>query len=88
MKTTQTFSILIWASRLKNSIDEATICARITVDGLRFTGEKEEKRTILQVFDYHNDQMAKIIGIDLPFFFLFSNMFTIFECSMPMNTFK
>jgi len=31
MKTTQTFSILIWASRLKNSKDEATICARITV---------------------------------------------------------
>ena len=26
---------------------------------LRFTGEKEEKRTILQVFDYHNEQMEK-----------------------------
>ncbi len=35
MKTTQTFSILIWASRPKNSKDEATICARITVDGKR-----------------------------------------------------
>jgi site-specific recombinase XerD len=31
----------------------------------RFTGEKEEKRTILHVFDYHNEQLEKVIGIDV-----------------------
>ena len=32
---------------------------------VRFTGEKAEKRTILQVFDYHNEQMERIVGIDV-----------------------
>lgn len=31
----------------------------------RYTGVKDEKRTILQVFDYHNEQMEKMIGIDV-----------------------
>lgn len=32
---------------------------------VRFTGEKEEKRTILQVFDYHNEQMERVVNIDV-----------------------
>src|ERR1035437_3954110 len=129
MKTTQTFSILIWASRLKNSKEEAIISARITVDGkraeislkkkinpnfwdskaghvsakckdaqtingyidqvksklfklytqmqmldevitaeslkLKFTGKKEEMKSLLQVFDFHNDEMRKSIGVNI-----------------------
>ncbi len=129
MKTTQTFSILIWANKSKASNNEAPLFARITVDGKRaevslkkridlskwdstkgsmkgpgedaktinnyisqvrseifkhytrmqmldefitadsiknvFTGQKEEKKTILIVFDYHNGQMEKLVGIDV-----------------------
>jgi Arm DNA-binding domain len=35
MKTTQTFSILIWANKSKSSNNEAPLFARITVDGKR-----------------------------------------------------
>ena len=129
MKTTQTFSLLIWINKSKIVDHEAPIFARITIDGkraelslkkridpdfwiiktgyastkhpeaitinnyinqvkselfkiytqmqmfdefitaeaikLRYTGVKEEKRTILQVFDYHNEQMKKMVGIDV-----------------------
>lgn len=39
----------------------------ITAEGIKrsYTGEKQEKRAILQVFDYHNEQMEKIVGIDV-----------------------
>lgn len=39
----------------------------ITAEAIKnkFTGETEKKKTILQVFDYHNEQMAKIVGIDV-----------------------
>lgn len=129
MKTTQTFSILIWANKSKASNNEAPLFARITVDGKRaeislkkkidiskwdsakgcmkgtseevktinnyisqikselfklytrmqmldefitadsiknsFTGQKEEKKSILIVFDYHNEQLKKMVGIDI-----------------------
>jgi site-specific recombinase XerD len=129
MKTTQTFSILIWANKSKVINNEAPLFARVTVDGKRseislkkrinlsnwdvskgcmkgvaedvktvnnyinqvkaelfriytqmqtlnefisadtiknwFTGKKEEKKTILVVFDYHNEQMEKMVGIDV-----------------------
>jgi site-specific recombinase XerD len=127
MKSTETFSVLIWANKSKTSKNEAPLLARVTVNGkrveislkkkvnlnswnaktgyldsgedaksvnnyitqvkaklfkiytkmqtleesisaeaikLEFTGTKEERKTILQVFDYHNDQMTKIVGID------------------------
>jgi Arm DNA-binding domain len=128
MKTTQTFSILIWANKTKETADGLPLFARVTVDGrraeislkrkvnpehwdaktaslsekdenakatnqfithvkaelmklydqmqvleehisaetlkLRFTGGKEEVKTLLQVVDYHNNQMSKMIGID------------------------
>jgi len=129
MKTTQTFSILIWANNARATTEGMSIFARITIDGkraefslkkrvvpekwdpktgymkgnseeaktvnnyinqvkselfklytqmqmldefitaetlkLKFTGSKEEKKTILQVFDYHNGQLEKVIGIDV-----------------------
>ena len=129
MKTTQTFSILIWANKSKASNNEAPLFARITVDGKRaevslkkridlpkwdsakgcmkgtsedvktinnyinqvkselfklytrmqmldefitadsikntYTGQKEEKKTILAIFDYHNNQLEKMVGIDV-----------------------
>lgn len=129
MKTTQTFSILIWANTARSSSDGNSIYARITIDGkraefslkkkvapdkwdpkagymkgnseeaktlnnyinqvkaelfkhytqmqmldefitaeslkLRFIGGKEQKKTILQVFDYHNSQLEKVVGIDV-----------------------
>jgi site-specific recombinase XerD len=129
MKTTQTFSILIWANNARITSEGRTIWARITIAGkraefslkkrvpiekwdpdkgymkgsseeakifnnyinqvkseiyklytemlmldefvsaeslkLRFTGGNVEKRTILQVFDYHNEQLEKVIGIDV-----------------------
>ncbi len=129
MKTTQTFSILIWANKVKATTDGAPLFARITIDGkraeislkrkvnpnkwngkvgflegpkeetsttnnyvtqvkaellklytqmqtldenitaeslkLRFTGVTEEVKTLLQVIDYHNQQMSKMIGIDV-----------------------
>jgi len=127
MKTTQTFSTLIWANRRNKSKKDAVLFLRITIDGqraelslkkkinfndwdqnaccmkvtggeakvinnyitqvkaeifkiytqmqmfdefitaesvrLKFTGEKEEKKTLLQVFDFHNAEMAKSIGV-------------------------
>src|SRR6266542_986192 len=30
---------------------------------LKYTGKKEEKKTLLQVFDFHNAEMAKSIGV-------------------------
>ena len=129
MKTTQTFSILIWANKSKAIDNEAPLFVRITVDAKRaevslkkrielskwdaskgcmkgtsedvrtinnyinqvkseifklythmqmldefitadaiknwFLGQKEEKKTILIVFDYHNEQMEKMVGIDV-----------------------
>jgi hypothetical protein len=129
MKTTQTFSILIWANKARISSEGLPLYARVTIDGkraeislkkrvsketwdgkaccvfgkseeakringyitqvkselekiytqmeildehitaeaikLRFTGEKEEVKTLLQVVDYHNGQMAKMVGIDV-----------------------
>lgn len=32
---------------------------------LKFTGEKEEKKTLLQVFDFHNQEMEKSVGISI-----------------------
>ena len=32
---------------------------------LKYTGGVVDKRTILQVFDYHNSQLEKVIGIDV-----------------------
>lgn len=32
---------------------------------LHFTGKKEERKTLLKVFEYHNSQMKKIVGIDV-----------------------
>lgn len=128
MKTTQTFSVLIWANKAKETKDGLPLFARVTVDGkrieislkkkvpsdlwdgkagvvtgsgenvkflnnyiaqvkaelfkifnkmeileehitaeaikLRFTGEKEEVKTLLQVVQYHNNQMAQRLGID------------------------
>jgi integrase len=129
MKTTQTFSILIWANKSKSSENFAPLFARVTVNGkraeislkkkvdllkwdaksalykgnneeartinayvnqvkldlfklftqmqmlekfitaetikLQYTGGGEERKTILQVFDYHNSQMEKVVGIDV-----------------------
>jgi Site-specific recombinase XerD len=129
MKTTQTFSILIWANKAKATNDGLPLFARITIDGkraeislkrkvnpakwnpnkscwedtseearatnkyithvkaellklydqmqildenitaeslkLRFTGVSEEKKTLLQIVDYHNEQMAKVVGINV-----------------------
>jgi site-specific recombinase XerD len=129
MKTSQTFSILIWVNKSKATNEEAPIMARVTVDGkrveislkkkilitrwdvkagcvkgnsedariinnhinqakaelfkiytlmqtqkefvsaegikLRFLGETEEKKTLLQVFDFHNKQMESVVGIDV-----------------------
>ena len=129
MKTTQTFSILIWANNKNASNNLLTLSARITINGkraeislktkveakkwdsksgclkgnseeartinnfisqtkaelfklytqmkmldeyisaetlkLKYTGGVEDKRTILQVFDYHNSQLEKVIGIDV-----------------------
>jgi hypothetical protein len=31
----------------------------------RFTGKTEEKKTLLQIVDYHNRQMERTIGIDV-----------------------
>lgn len=31
---------------------------------LKYTGQKEEKKTILQIVDYHNSQIERLIGID------------------------
>jgi site-specific recombinase XerD len=129
MKTTQTFSILIWANKAKMTADGLPIFARVTIDGkraeislkkkvvsnrwdsksgsmkgnneesktinnyisqvkselfkiytqmqmfdeiitaeslkLKFTGEKEEKKSLLQVFDFHNDEMLKSVGVNV-----------------------
>ena len=129
MKTTQTFSILIWANKSKSSENFAPLFARVTVNGkraeislkkkvdllkwdaksalykgnneeartinayvnqvksdlfklftqmqmldkfitaetikLQYIGGGEERKTILQVFDYHNSQMEKVVGIDV-----------------------
>jgi Site-specific recombinase XerD len=129
MKTTQTFSTLIWANRRNKSKKDALLFLRITIDGqraelslkkkinfdnwdqnaccmkgtggeakvinnyitqvkaevfkvytqmqmldefitaeavrLKFTGKKEEKKTLLQVFDFHNAEMAKSIGVKI-----------------------
>lgn len=129
MKTTQSFSILIWANRRNKSKKDALLFLRITIDGqraelslkkrinfenwdqnagcmkgtsgdtkvinnyitqvkaevfkiytqmqmmdefitaetlrLKFTGEKEEKKTLMQVFDFHNREMEKAIGISI-----------------------
>jgi integrase len=129
MKTTQTFSILIWANKAKATSDGLPIFARVTIDGkraeislkrkacleiwdgkagkamgnseeaksinnyiaqvksellkiytrmevldehitaesvkLRFTGEAEVVKTLLQVVDYHNAQMSRMIGVDV-----------------------
>ena len=129
MKTTQTFSTLIWANRRNKSKTDAVLFLRITVDGqraelslkkkinfndwnpdvgcmkgtvgeakvinsyiiqvkaevfklytqmqmmdefitaetlrLKFTGEKEEKKTLLQVFDFHNQEMEKSVGVSI-----------------------
>ena len=35
MKTTQTFSILIWANKAKSTYKGIPINARVTIDGLR-----------------------------------------------------
>lgn len=32
---------------------------------LRFTGEKEVKKSLLQVFDFHNEEMAKAVGVNI-----------------------
>jgi integrase len=129
MKTTQTFSILIWANKTKATQDGAPLFARITIDRkraeislkrkvnsskwnakggflegtneetrginnyiiqvkaelskmyermqileehitaeslkLKFLGVTVEKKTLLQVVDYHNEQMSKMVGIDV-----------------------
>jgi site-specific recombinase XerD len=129
MKTTQTFSILIWANKSKEVKGEIPIMARITINGKRseislqkkiavekwdatagrvkgnneeartinhhikqaesglykiytqmqvldefitsesiknkYQGVSEERKTILQVFDYHNSQMESVVGIDV-----------------------
>lgn len=128
MKTTQTFSILIWANKSRASGNKVPIYARVTIDGKRaeishkksvdienwdaqkgyvessgdtaktinnyidqvksqlfkiytqmqtldefvtvdrlkrvFLGEKEERKTILSVFDQHNTQMELRINIE------------------------
>lgn len=129
MKTTQTFSILIWANNARKNHEGISLFARITVDGKRaeislkkkvnpekwdpklgcmkgnseeaktintyisqvkseifklytqmqmfdefitaealkrkFSGEKEEKKSLLQVFDFHNSEMEKVVGINI-----------------------
>jgi site-specific recombinase XerD len=130
MKTTQTFSILIWANNARISSKGLPLYARVTIDGKRaeislkkrvpseekwdskaccvvgksekakdinsylthvkselekiynqmqvldehitaetlklwFTGGKEEIKTLMQVVNYHNEQMSKTIGIDV-----------------------
>jgi site-specific recombinase XerD len=129
MKTTQTFSILIWANKAKETKDGLPLFARVTIDGrraeisikkkvpagkwdaksglmtgsdesaklvnnyiaqvkaelfkiynqmqileehitaenirLRFTGVKEEIKSLLQVVDYHNSQMSRMVGVDV-----------------------
>lgn len=129
MKTTQTFSILIWANKARISSEGLPLYARVTIDGkraeislkkrvseetwdgkaccvsgkgeeakkinsyitqvkselekiynqlqildehitaetikFRYTGEKEEVKTLLQVVDYHNEQMKRMLGIDI-----------------------
>ena len=127
MKTTQTFSILIWANKAKATEEGIPVFARITIDGKRseislkkkisadkwdskmgcakgnsedartintyisqvkselykhytqmlmfdefitaeslknkYSGEKEVKKTLLQIFDFHNTEMAKAVGV-------------------------
>lgn len=128
MKSSQSFSVLIWANKARMSKGELPLFARITVEGkraeialnrrvnpnhwnpktgyldsgseaktvnafidqvkaklfriytkmqtleefitaeaikLEFTGSKEERKTLLKVFEYHNTQMEKMVGIDV-----------------------
>jgi site-specific recombinase XerD len=129
MKTTQTFSILIWANKAKSTDKGIPINARVTIDGLRaeislkkkvspekwdskagyvtgsnaeaktinnyinqvkaeifklytemqmldefitaeslklrFIGVKEIKKSILEIFDFHNTEMAKNVGVNI-----------------------
>jgi integrase len=129
MKTAQTFSILIWANKAKETPSGIPLFARVTVDGkraeislkrkvtndawnsktstvkdtddeakrtnqyithvkaqllklyeqmqvldeditaenikLKFTGKTEEIKSLLDIVDYHNNQMEKNVGIDI-----------------------
>lgn len=128
MKSSQSFSVLIWANKARMSKGELPLFARITVEGkraeialnrrinpnqwnpksgyldsgseaktvnafidqvkaklfriytkmqtleefitaeaikLEYTGVKEERKTLLKVFEYHNTQMEKMVGIDV-----------------------
>ncbi len=43
-------------------VDEFVTAEKIK---LHFTGSKEERKTLLKVFEYHNTQMEKMVGIDV-----------------------